>query len=262
MIYIVTALDAEARPLIETYSLTRNHILPYTLYTGDEAIVLVCGMGKANAMMATSALLGYRIPQKGDILLNIGICAAPESFSVGEMAVVHQIIDHDRRTYPDILYPHSFRETPLLCVDAPQSTPLPYPADMESAGIFNAARAFFKLHRMAFVKIVSDHFEPHRVTRETAEELIRTNLENIRTVIDSLHRVSAEQNLFTTEEEKAIETLKTCFTHAQGVKLDDALYYFRLRFPGKPLPLNVGELPLSKRERSILHEQLILALVS
>lgn len=262
MKYIITALDAEARVLIEHYSLKRNHDLPYPLYRNEDTILIVCGMGKMNALMATSALLGYCIPGSGDILLNIGICGAPQSFPIGEALLIHQIIEGDRRYYPDILYTHTMRESALICVDTPQSEPAESPADMESAGVFSAASKFFKLHQMGFIKIVSDHFEPHRVTKESVLALMKSRMDSIAVLIESLGYASAEPSLFTPQEEERINRIKSYFTHAQGVKLDDALCYFRLRSPHEPLPLLEDEIPTSKRERSALHEHLIRTLVS
>ena len=157
MIYLITALDAEARAIIEHYRLKRVFPLPYTLYEGENTLLLVTGRGKTNALMAVSALLGWRRPSSEDTLINVGICGAPNSFSIGEPLLVHQITDGERRYYPDILYSHSLRETSLICVDTPQAFPCEAPVDMESAGIFCAASKFFKLHQMAFLKIVSDH---------------------------------------------------------------------------------------------------------
>ncbi|MFZ5374250.1 MAG: phosphorylase, partial [Campylobacterota bacterium] len=131
MIYLIAALDAEARPLIEHYRLRRDRSLPYAVYRGEEAILLITQPGKANAMMATSALLGWQSPSDKDILINIGVCGAPESHPIGQVLLVHQIIDSERRYYPDILYPHTFAETPLRCVDLPVAAPGDFPVDME-----------------------------------------------------------------------------------------------------------------------------------
>lgn len=256
MIYLITALDAEARAPIEYYRLKRDHSLPYTLYVGDGVMLLVTGMGKVNALMAVSALLGWRIPEAGDTLINIGICGAPSDYAVGEALLSHQIIEGDRRYYPDILYPHSLRETSIRCVDAPQSTLSDFPVDMESSAIFQAAARFFKLHQMAFVKIVSDHFNPESVTKEGVTELFRSHVNTLDTLISSLSAIQNQTSLFSAEERNEIEMLKSRFTKSQGDALEDALTYFRLKNPKKSLQIN-PEIPHSKRERSQLLEELI-----
>ncbi|MBD3810396.1 MAG: hypothetical protein IE884_07855 [Sulfuricurvum sp.] len=261
MKYIITALDAEARVFCEHYSLKRSYVLPYTLYTDDETLLLVCGMGKMNALMATSALLGYRIPKEEDILVNIGICGAPKNYPIGEALLIHQIIEGDRHHYPDILYTHPLRESPLICVDAPRSSPSEFPVDMESGGVFSAASKFFKLHQMGFVKIVSDHFEPHRVTKEGVIELLDSHTSTLEEIIRSLQDSAVTTNLFSPDERREIETFKTLFTKSQGSALEDALCFFRLKNGSNIITLPTL-IPNSKRERSALLEEYIAALIS
>lgn len=261
MKYIITALDAEARVFIERYSLKRNFDLPYTLYQNEEMLVLVCGMGKINALAATSALLGYRIPKEGDILLNIGICGAPEEYEIGEALIIHQIIDERRHYYPDILYPHTLNEISLACVDRPQSSPNAFAVDMESAGVFLSASKFFKLHRIAFIKIVSDHFHPDGVTKEGVIDLIRSRLNVIEDIARSLEAIQPHPSLFNDEERNRIETFKRHFTKSQGDVLEDALCFFRLKNSTGTIALPY-DIPNSKRERSMLLEEYIATLIA
>jgi len=261
MIYVITALDAEARPLCEHYRLKRDTSLPYTLYRNEEMVLVVSGIGRMNALMAVSALLGWRIPKEEDILINIGICGAPLEYRIGEALLIHQILDGDRRYYPDILYTHLFRETSIRCVDAPQSVLSDYPVDMESSPIFQAASRFFKLHQIAFLKIVSDHCTPESVTKEGVMEILRSHVDTVDTLISRLRAIQKEPSLFSADERDIIEVFKTHFTKSQGSALEDALIYFRLRNKGKFLPLN-PLIPNSKRERSLLLEELIATLTA
>jgi len=256
MIYLITALDAEAKPLCDHYRLKRDSSLPYTLYRNDEIVLLVSGIGKANAMMALSALLGWRIPEAGDILVNIGICGAPSEYTIGEALLIHQIFEGERHYYPDILYSHTLREVSLVCIDSPQSIVRDYPVDMESGAVFQAASRFFKLHQIAFIKIVSDHFTPENVTKEGAMELVRSHVNTVDNLMHNLQSVQLDSTLFTAEERVKINALKEHFTKSQGDALEDALCYFRLKNPEQSLKVD-HEIPHSKRERSQLLETLI-----
>lgn len=256
MIYIITALDAEARALIDHYHLTRDFTLPYTLYKNERMVLLVSGMGKTNALMAVSALLGWRIPNPADCLINIGICGAPDGYEIGEALLIHQIIEGDRRYYPDILYPHALRESSLACVDTAQAIGNESPVDMESSAVFQASARFFKLHQIAFLKIVSDHFTPESVIKERVIELIRSNLQSVDEVCAAVEKVSLCDPLFDETEQEEIGRLKSHFTKAQASALEDALSYFRLKYPHKRLP-GYPDIPDSKRERSQLLEVLI-----
>jgi hypothetical protein len=261
MIYLLSALDAEARALVDYYQLKRDTSLPYTLYTNERMVLLVSGMGKSNALMAVSALLGWRIPNPEDCMINIGICGAPEEYRIGEALLIHQIQDGGRHYYPDILYTHSLRESSLRCVDEAQVSVIDCPVDMESSSIFQAASRFFKLHQMAFIKIVSDHFEPESVTKEGVIELVRSNIPRLDEVRTALEKVQYSDPLFSEREQKEIELLKTYFTKSQASALDDALSYFRLKHPQGVLPSH-PDIPDSKRERSRLLEELITQLTA
>lgn len=261
MIYIITALDAEARALVDYYHLKRDSSLPYTLYKNEQMVLLVSGMGKPNALMAVSALLGWRIPKIEDCMINIGICGAPLTYEIGEALLIHQIYEGNRRYYPDILYTHPLREGSLICVDEAQSGLHDSPVDMESSAIFQAASRFFKLHQMAFIKIVSDHFAPETVTKEGVIQLIQSNLNRVDEVCSALEKVQTQTTLFGEDEIEAIERLKSFFTKSQASALDDALIYFRLKYPQSVLPTYL-DIPDSKRERTRLIEELIAKLTA
>ncbi|MGD9654865.1 MAG: hypothetical protein AB7U44_06675 [Sulfuricurvum sp.] len=262
MTYLITALDAEARPLIEYYRLKRDYTLPFTLYRSEEIVLLVTQPGKTNALMATSALLGHILPKAEDILINIGICGAPEEYPIGEALLIHKIIDNGRSFYPDILYPHPYREATLISLQAAQDSMLESPVDMESSSVFRAASKFFSLHRIAFLKIVSDHFKPDTVTKEKVIESLRSHRKTLDILINSLKHVTDTKPLFTAEEFKEINDFKSHFTVSQGAILEEALCYFRLRYPALPLPFPDEEIPPSKRERSELLERFTATLVS
>jgi len=257
MTYFVIALEAEARPLIEHFKLKRTSILPFPVYLGEDMILLVTGQGKENAMMGTSSLCGYRRPDPDDILINIGICGAPKHYPLGELLIIHQICDAHRTYYPDILYAHTFYETSVLCVNQAIESVQNQPVDMESAGIFLAASRFFKLHQMAFAKIVSDHFEPLSVTKENVIELIKHNISKIDTLLNAIQSVQHANNLLSSEEKTQLETLKSYFTLSQANQLEEAIYYFKLKKSSGYIPFPSDDIPNSKRERSQLHEKLI-----
>lgn len=262
MTYLITALDAEARPFIEYYKLKRTSLLPYTLYSNDTTLLLVTGIGKLNAAMAVSALLGWCIPSDQDILINIGICGAPVEYTLGEALLIHQIHSDNRHYYPDILYTHPLREASLLCVDEGQNSVHPFPVDMESSGVFQASSRFFKLHQMAYLKIVSDHFTPDTITKEGVIALMQSHCQTVDNLITALQTIRSNTVRFCKEENDLIQVWKGYFTSAQGVKLEDALLYFRLKNPLKPFLFPNEPIPPSKYERSLLLERFISTLVS
>jgi hypothetical protein len=132
---------------------------------------------------------------------------------------------------------------------------------MESSAIFQAAARFFKLHQMAFLKIVSDHCTPELVTKEGVVELLRSHANTLDTLISSLKTAQKQSSLFSADERNKIDIFKAHFTKSQGDSLEDALTYFRFRNKGEFPPLN-PLIPNSKRERSQLLEELMATLTA
>ena len=269
MLYITVALSAEARGLIDAFKLTRTYTLPYTMFENEQVKLVVTGVGEENAMLATSAFLGHFVPKKNDVFINVGICAAPKEFAIGEALLAHKLIcsvSQRLKTlsyFPDILFEHPLAECELLCVDTPASSPLKMPADMESYGVYKAASRFLDTHQILIFKVVSDHFEPLHISKELATQLIVKNLQNLQNIIHSAEFVINKKPLFTSEEERLIHTVSELLTKSQSDAFYDACCYYKLHHQ-KALhakcPLGI-ELPssekLSKKERSEYLEQLI-----
>lgn len=259
MLYIVIALSAEARPIVQMFKLKRVYTLPYTLFENDDVTLIISGMGIENAMMATSALLGYKPPTENDLLINIGICAAPQSFEIGEALLVHKITHQNHAYFPDILFEHPLKECDLTSVDAPVEGGVQTAVDMESYGVYKASSRFFKTHQMLFFKVVSDHFEPQNVTKESASELIAHNLPQLKYILRSAKFVAKKEELFNDDEKKLIEEISQYLTKSQSDAFYDACCYYRLHHK-QPLYASGIKLPdekLLKQQRSEYLERLI-----
>ncbi len=93
------------------------------------------------------------------IILNIGICGASKKFEISELIKI------------------DFEKNILTCVDKPISSPNNYNAvDMESTGFIDATSLI--KNRYMF-KVVSDHFEPHMVTKDKTKKLIYDKIDEI-----------------------------------------------------------------------------------
>lgn len=262
MLYIVAALSAEARPIIERYKLKRIYTLPFTMFQNSEIKLIISGMGLDNAMMATTALLSHYTPTQNDLLVNIGICAAPENFKIGNPLVIHQIHYEQHSYFPDILFEHPFYESDIITLDAPSDTNFLTAVDMESYGVYKAAARFLKAHQILFFKIVSDSFEPQSVTKELALELVSKNIENFETFTTLAQHFIQKEKLFSADEEELIEAINIHLTKSQSDAFYDACCYYKLH-----QSLHVRNLltckiappksKLSKKERSQYLEQLI-----
>lgn len=258
MHYYVCALMPEARPLIDTLRLKRTEALPWPLFVGDNALLIIGGIGQTDAQIATAALLGWRRPSAEDLLINLGICAAPEAYRPGELILAHELRYDSLRRYPDILFNHGLREVSLTTVDVPMETPLAYPADMESFGIYRAAERFFEAHQMLFFKLVSDHFTPHTVKRTAVPAMIEKVLASLQQMLSAADQFTRPSSLFSPQEQARLTTLAPIFTKSQFDTLLDACRYYRLKHTAAiPQEITAPQERPDKKERSRLLERFI-----
>jgi len=262
MTYIVIALPAEARAFLDQLPFHRSDPLPFPLYYHDDTILAVTGSGYENALMTTAALLGHRPPEAGDLLLNAGICAAPESYPLESLLLAHKLTCKGMPDYyPDMLLSHDHPEVTLETVSIPQREPLTHPADMESHAVFKAASRFMGVHQMLFAKIVSDHFEPERITKEMGTTLVRSHVETLLRLCRLQRQLISRPSLFNAAEAEQIALLQSHLTKSQQHRLEDALCYYRLK-SANPLPNIIFE-PLrfeNKKEKGARFNALVAAL--
>ncbi len=185
MTTIITALHAEAAPIIEKYDLQKapNHPFPY--YTSDTLTLLVSGMGSLNSAIATTWYL--TIHEKPEKLLNIGICASGrKEEKIGTCYSVRKIIDAPSgkvwHLTPKALH---LPQASVTTYAAPQKkvnvkTEL---IDMESSGFYTAATKFLPKEAISLFKIVSDHGTAEIPSVDFVHELITQNLPLIKDLI-------------------------------------------------------------------------------
>jgi len=156
MIYIITALLAEASVLIETYQLQKSKDTLFPIYKNKDIVLIVSGIGKINAASATTFLLLKYTPTKDDKLFNIGICTSTqEKIKLGSLHMIKKIVDIATTN----VFHLSQGEQALSCVDKALDsskgikTPL---ADMESVAVYLCAKKFISSDAIMIVKIVSD----------------------------------------------------------------------------------------------------------
>ena len=146
MIYIVVALKAEAQAFVDKFKLKN--------FKNENLSLSISGIGVENMTNATCKIVSNM--KNNDIILNVGICGASKNYAIG------QLIDA--------------REKTLTCVDYEVKENKFDIVDMESLGFIQATK---DIKNSYIFKIVSDHFEPHKVTKDKAKKLIFQNIDEI-----------------------------------------------------------------------------------
>ncbi len=185
MTTIITALHAEAAPIIEKYNLQKVSDHPFPYYTSDTLTLLISGMGPLNSAVAVTWYLSTQT--KPEKLVNIGICASRQKeVKPGTCYHVRKIIDAPGGKVWHL---------PQKALHLPQASVTTYAApqknistkteliDMESSGFYTAATKFLPKETIALFKIVSDHGTTEIPASEFVHELINRNLPRIEDLI-------------------------------------------------------------------------------
>ena len=176
MLYIVTALKPEAQAFVDKYKLKKNRLQNYTLFYNENIRLIISGIGVNNARIATQTLINTYDITDDDIYLNVGICAAPSSYTIGELLEIGSI------DYRNTSYTFDTDKHTLTCKDEEAATEHKTPVDMESFGFYDAVIHSPAIKKFHILKVVSDHFEPHTITKENTKSLLFN-------VIDAINRV-------------------------------------------------------------------------
>lgn len=172
MIYMAFALYCEARPFIDELGLKKDRAFEkFQLFRGggengegrsDEVLLFISGAGSILAAAAVAYVCAKLPPGPGDLFVNFGICAGNSSVKKGELYRIHSICDYSQRRwfYPDLLLMlGGCEEEALVTVPTAAKTMAGLCcalADMEAAGMYQAAQLFFEQHQMLFFKVVYD----------------------------------------------------------------------------------------------------------
>ncbi|MFK5938117.1 MAG: hypothetical protein QM497_06940 [Sulfurimonas sp.] len=177
MIYIVTALKPEAQAFVEFYKLSKSKLGTHTLFSNLNIKLIIGGMGVINAREATQTLINHFDITDDDIYLNVGICGASKMYEIGELLSIGSII------YEEQVYSFEGSKKEILCVNTEATSPLHNIVDMESYGFYDAVIHSPAIKNFYIFKIVSDHFQPKKVTKEKTKSLLFNVINDIQTII-------------------------------------------------------------------------------
>lgn len=226
-INFVIALDAEAQPLIHSFRLKRDHeIKPFAVYKNDNKQLIVSGIGKRNAMVATGYLAGLSNPGQ-QAWLNVGI-AGGDVERFGYTVMANAILDQEtkKRYYPSLCFDVDLPQAEIVTTNKPAvSYKEGVLYDMEAAGFFDAASHFSTAETIHCCKIISDNSDHgvDNITKESTLALIEANFEKIENVtkilLRSMGQISSDSRVekalaqlmkkyhFTTSQQNALKIL-------------------------------------------------------
>lgn len=189
-ICLITALPAEARPLISYFGLQARGHRHLRLFQGDFGYLLQCGVGKLNAAANTAAMI-QTLPNVNAII-NVGIVGCEQP--IGQTLVAHGVQDQSssQQWFPHLPPVNRLPDTKSVQVQTVDKPSNNYSADvafdMEAAGIFNAATKVMDLAFVHSVKVVSDNPESSidAITAQSASSQVETTIPTIEKLTQAL----------------------------------------------------------------------------
>jgi adenosylhomocysteine nucleosidase len=164
---IIMATGLEAGPFIKAFRMREIEDRPFMVYGCDEMILVISGIGKANASMATAYICTRFDPEW---IMNLGAAGATKaSRELGDIYHIEKVVEPDRPhpasgtpyvQTPDVL--PDFQKAVLATQDKPVERPEDFQyvapladlVDMEGASVVQVGRRFEK--RCLLFKFVSD----------------------------------------------------------------------------------------------------------
>ena len=166
MIYIVTALKPEAQAFVDHYKLKKSKLNNFTIFSNQTITLIISGIGVEKARLATQTLINNFDITDEDTYLNVGICAAAHDYAIGDLIECGGVV------YEELEYIFN-SEKPLIHCAKDEANSAIYPLiDMESYGFYDAIVHNPAIKKFHIFKVVSDHFEPEKVTKEQTKSLL------------------------------------------------------------------------------------------
>lgn len=179
---LVMATPLEAAPFIGEYVVEPVDEKPFRVYRGERHVLVLCGIGKARAAMATALLIQRFSPS---VMINLGAAGALRSdFHVGDILQIDRVLEPDRPALVSgrerVAVPATldgFASASLATQDRPMVSPddrraagrVADLADMEGAGFLQACRL---METPAYLfKLVTDTID---------DDTDKTIIENVR----------------------------------------------------------------------------------
>ncbi len=160
LVYLVTALPAEAKPVASWFNLKR--VLPesaFPVFRNEHVALTVSGVGKLNAAAATAFLFARFGCPRDRIWVNLGI-AGHANLDVGTPLLAHCVEDtgSGRRWYPPFAVHAPCATEALQTLDRADFDYARQGAfDMEASGFYGTAVRFSTAELVHCLKLVSDN---------------------------------------------------------------------------------------------------------
>ena len=255
MLYVVTALYIEAKPLISLFNLKKdNTYTKFQVFSNENIKLIISGTGKIKSATALTYLISNKDIKENEYIINIGFIASLNNNSqLGDIVYISKIQNaySDTTFYPEIIYKHNFLEGSLTTFDKiidNKIENIEY-IDMEAYGFFQTASIFFKKDKIIVLKIISD------ILKENVKDRILFDFEDDNLFNESYKKIydfllkfvnipTDSRNNFNNNEQDLIKKV------LENLKLSDTMTYEFFNIL-KYLKIKYGNIDILKKYENI-----------
>ena len=260
---IITALRPEAVPLIEALGLKHDSACrKLSLYASGEILLIVGGVGKVSAAVATTYAIHLAGLSQDHQIINVGMCgAALSGIQLGDAFIINKLRDHgtQRDYYPEMLVSQGLSEASLETFDRPVlSSGSPNLAcdlvDMEATGVFQSAQTFLSAHQLFFFKVATDYLNAELSHFPAMLKHYQNGLAEVLPCLANLAPLGGSSSILSVPDLSLLDAVTDFLnlTKTQSHQLRDAAQGYLIR-GGKDLGILRARLdgkPVSKQDRN------------
>jgi nucleoside phosphorylase len=257
----LTALKAESQPIIDYFNLEKDLSFSFPVYMNENRILIGLGVGKKNIEKRIKTVLKNKNLNLIQFI-NIGIAGGNSSTTkIGECYLLNQIEDEATKKtyYPDILIKHNFEEKSLVTVEkviSEKQSNYKGLVDMEASEIFHVCSSFVPVHRLVFIKIVSDHMNLkfEEIIALPISNMILHHMDSIESYLFKLEKLFIEEKPILNQKDfEWIQSTSRQYllTKAQQEQLLHFSKGFRIRHQKTSFPNLESYKPISKTDRNL-----------
>jgi len=184
---IISALKAEAEPLVDHYKLEQDFSYDYPVYKGDGIIIICTGVGKKNIRKVLINFYSKLSKEPSYQIINIGIAGGKKGEGkIGDCFIIDIVYDDKLGSVYKL---NNVFETQILTknittVSEPVSNggnKYHTLVDMESHEICTVVDSYDDLENLFIIKIISDFMDVSRnyFSFDTVYDLVDNNISNI-----------------------------------------------------------------------------------
>lgn len=190
-IFIFSALECEAKPLINHFGLKKdlNHSL-FLIYRNESFILTVTGVGKVAMAGGVAYSLATYMDKPLPVLINIGI-AGHKTKKIGTLCLAEKVVDVDagKNFYPQLIGNKWAETHEIKTYSRPSSQYIANSlCDMEASAFFETALRFSTSELIHCIKVVSDNqnFSIDRIQAKLVAGWVAIHLDEIEGIIKDL----------------------------------------------------------------------------